>query len=112
MGTLWVDNISSGRKLRLMFSADVQTEASNAGYRFYLVFSIVGPDTNGSQFFITTVRTDWLDGHHVVFGKVIDGYNIVELIEMEPVDMMDRPIKSCVIIKSGLLDKAPYDIQV
>jgi peptidyl-prolyl cis-trans isomerase B (cyclophilin B) len=63
-----------------------------------------GQDTNGSQFFITVKETPWLDGKHVVFGEVLEGYDVVEIIENTPKIANDRPKTAVTIIKSGELE--------
>ena len=62
-----------------------------------------GPGTNGSQFFVTTVKTGWLDGKHVVFGEVVEGMNVVKAIEAQGTDS-GRPKQRVVVTSSGLVE--------
>ena len=64
-----------------------------------------GPNTNGSQFFITTAPAPHLDGKHVVFGRVVEGIEHIHDVEREVTDPNDRPIRRCYVMNCGVTDK-------
>ena len=58
-----------------------------------------GPNTGGSQFFITLAPTPWLNGHHAIFGKIVEGMDVVRLIGVVPTAFRDRPREAVVLEK-------------
>jgi len=71
--------------------------------KFLLSMANAGPNTNGSQFFINTVKTSWLDGKHVVFGEVVKGESVVTMIEKQGT-RSGEPNTVVTITGSGQLD--------
>jgi len=66
-----------------------------------------GPNTNGSQFFITTAAVGWLNGRHTLFGEVLQGYEVAVAISQVPRDTVDRPLTPVTLTAVELSDKPP-----
>src|SRR4051812_49731654 len=64
-----------------------------------LAMANAGPNTNGSQIFITVAPTQWLTGNHTIFGEVVEGQDVVEKITATPRNRQDKPLKD-VVLKS------------
>jgi peptidyl-prolyl cis-trans isomerase A (cyclophilin A) len=69
-----------------------------------LAMANAGPNTNGSQFFITVAATDWLTGNHTIFGEVVEGQDVVEKIVNVPRGAQDKP-KAEVRISSLVIER-------
>ena len=83
-----------------------ETRGSRHGFqeKGKLAMANAGPNTNGSQFFITVAPTTWLTGKHTIFGEVVEGYDIVEKISKVGRDGMDRP-KTPVVLESVTIER-------
>jgi peptidyl-prolyl cis-trans isomerase A (cyclophilin A) len=83
-----------------------ETRGSRHGFqeKGKLAMANAGPNTNGSQFFITVAPTGWLTGKHTIFGEVVEGYDIVEKISKVSRDGMDRP-KTPVVLESVTIER-------
>ncbi len=64
-----------------------------------------GPNTNGSQFFITHVPTDWLNNKHTIFGQVVEGQDVVDAMGKVEMDARGKPVKP-VVLKKVLVSEA------
>jgi peptidylprolyl isomerase len=81
---------------------DEVTEEVNFNKKGLVAMANSGPNTNGSQFFITTAPAPWLNMNHTIFGEVIEGYDLVQKLESSATDSQDRPVEEQRIIEAFL----------
>jgi len=86
------------------FADETKTSGQTFKQPGKLAMANSGPNTNGSQFFITVSDTSWLTGKHTIFGEVTEGYDVVEKISKVARDGMDRP-KTPVVLESVTINR-------
>jgi peptidyl-prolyl cis-trans isomerase A (cyclophilin A) len=72
---------------------------------YLLAMANAGPNSNGSQFFITVGTTDWLNGRHTIFGEVVEGSEVVVAISEVATDQMDKPLEP-VVLQSVTIERS------
>ena len=86
-----------------------EDETKGSPHRFdkkgKLAMANAGPNTNGSQFFITVAAAEWLTGNHTIFGEVVEGQDVVDKISKLSRDRQDRPVKP-VVLESVTIERA------
>jgi peptidylprolyl isomerase len=91
-----------GKPFEDEYNVDVTFDRPNL-----LAMANAGPNTNGSQFFITTIATPWLTGKHTIFGEVIKGQDIIKKLEGVKTGAMDKPVEAQKILKITVKEKQP-----
>ena len=97
------DPTGTGRGGESLWGGKFEDEFNSAlqfDHKGILAMANAGPNTNGSQFFITTVPTPWLNNRHTIFGEIVSGYESIQSIENTAIGPGDRPVKDQKIIKA------------
>jgi len=103
-GRPWTDPLGSGRGgPGYKFGDEIHPDLA-FDRPYLLAMANAGPGTNGSQFFITTVPTSWLNGKHTIFGEVIEGADVVDRISRVKTGSQDRPVED-VTLESVTVDR-------